>query len=536
MERLEMIFEGHHLKLGQPQEMNDGFTFYFVVRGVGRSWPFSLSRDALSDLPAMQQYQKSAAALAAGLEMRFKNVSPTLFLSGTPRLLNIEVEWPLQPYLQRAGSCLGVRVQDFYSKEVAHVLLLVTHLQSRFELKEDPFRIHSALVNSVRCGADQGQIAFYPSEDVHPNNLQEIKLDFAAHMPGDLSADQYLREKVFWLGYRADNKDRLVWIADPWDAEYLNTSVAELRQSAEALEAYDYLQLGDDRTFARVGVRLLREKVPLSPSSARSGSTSRGIFKTAFSTYTAGRVLGEGGTGRVYEALDGDGAKWALKCLKPENVTESRCKRFKNEMAFCKENKHPNIIKVDDWGLTEVAGQEVPFYIMPLYPKTLRHLMRDGIDSNVILALFRQILDGIEAAHKQGVWHRDLKPENLLYDPDSRRVVIADFGIAHFAEHLLQTTIQTGPQERLANFQYAAPEQRTRSKVDHRADIYALGLILNEMFTGQLLQGTGHKTIGSIAPAYARIDVAVDRMVRQSPAERPQSIAEVRQLLGDLGS
>jgi serine/threonine protein kinase len=204
-------------------------------------------------------------------------------------------------------------------------------------------------------------------------------------------------------------------------------------------------------------------------------------------------------------------------------------------MAFCKGNRHPNIIKVEDWGLTEVAGQEVPFYVMPLYSKTLRHLMGDGIDSNTILALFGQILDGIEAAHEQGVWHRDLKPENLLYDPDSRRVVIADFGIAHFAEPLLQTTIETGPQERLANFQYAAPEQRTRSKVDHRADIYALGLILNEMFTGRLLQGTGHKTIGSIAPSHARLDFAVDRMVRQSPAERPQSIAGVRQLLRDLG-
>jgi serine/threonine protein kinase len=162
--------------------------------------------------------------------------------------------------------------------------------------------------------------------------------------------------------------------------------------------------------------------------------------------------------------------------------------------------------------------------------------MRDGMDSNMKLALFNQILDGLEAAHEQGVWHRDLKPENLLYDPDSRRVVIADFGIAHFAEHLLQTTIQTGPQERLANFQYAAPEQRTRSKVDHRADIYALGLILNEMFTGQLLQGTGCKTVGSVAPLYANIDAVVDRMVRQSPAERPQSISAVRQLLGNLES
>jgi hypothetical protein len=83
----------------------------------------------------------------------------------------------------------------------------------------------------------------------------------------------------------------------------------------------------------------------------------------------------------------------------------------------------------------------------------------------------------------------------------------------------------------LANFQYAAPEQRVLGTTDHRADIYALGLILNEMFTNQLLQGSGHKQIGDVAPEYAYLDALVDRMVRQSPAERPASIAKIRAAL-----
>lgn len=539
IERLRMIFEGNQLKLDHPREMNNGFSFYFVVRWVGKSWDFSLSRDVLDDLPTMPQYQKSATAFADALRSRFKNVSPALFLSGTSRSLNIEVEWPLQPYPQRAASYLSVTVRDLNSKAFAHSVVVVTHEQSMFELKEDPFRIHAALVNSVRREVDEGKIIFYSSESAHPNTLQEIKLDFAAHPPTDISPAEYLRAKVFWLGFRAGNKNTLVWIADPWDADYLGTSVAELVQEAEILEAHGYLRLDESREFAHADNGLLRQMAPLEPRSqagAQSASTGLGIFKTTFATYTTEGLLGEGGTGKVYEVSDEDGRKWAIKCLKPECVTATRSKRFKNEIAFCAKNEHLNIIKVEDWGLKEVADREVPFYVMPIYQKTLRGLMRDGIDHGEILALFDQLLDGIEAAHKQGVWHRDLKPENLLFDPDSQRVLIADFGIAHFAEPLLQTTIQTGPQERLANFQYAAPEQRTRSSVDQRADIYALGLILNELFTGQLLQGTGHKTIGSVAPSCAHLDDVVDRMVRQSPAERPSSIAEIRRLMGRLSS
>lgn len=77
------------------------------------------------------------------------------------------------------------------------------------------------------------------------------------------------------------------------------------------------------------------------------------------------------------------------------------------------------------------------------------------------------------------MWHRDLKPENILHDPIENRLVVSDFGIAHFTAELMHTLVETKLAERLANFHYAAPEQRRPGGlVDHRADIYALGLIL----------------------------------------------------------
>jgi len=90
---------------------------------------------------------------------------------------------------------------------------------------------------------------------------------------------------------------------------------------------------------------------------------------------------------------------------------------------------------------------------------------------------------------------------------------------------------------RLANFQYAAPEQRLRgADVDHRADIYSLGLILNELFTGTIPLGTGYKTVESIAPELPYIDEVVASMIRQSPQDRPQSIDAIKRELAARGT
>lgn len=253
------------------------------------------------------------------------------------------------------------------------------------------------------------------------------------------------------------------------------------------------------------------------------------IFETTFARYSSTEIIGEGGAGRIYRAVDDAGNEYAIKLLNGERATGEKAKRFKNEILFGSRNQHPHIIAITDHGVLTDGKKLSPFYVMPLYPSSLKTLMTRGIPQEKVLAYFGQLLDGVEAAHLKHVIHRDLKPENVLYDEQQDRLLIADFGIAHFEEEALYTSVETQPNARLANFQYAAPEQRSRgATIDHRADIYALGLLLNEMFTGQVPHGTEYKTIESVAPDHAYLDEIVSRMLRQSAAERPASIEVVK--------
>lgn len=252
-------------------------------------------------------------------------------------------------------------------------------------------------------------------------------------------------------------------------------------------------------------------------------------FETTFSVYTATDILGEGGSGRVYAAQASDGTAVAVKLLSEERASRDKRSRFKNEIGFLARNRHSNIVAVTDHGLLSSKNASGPFYVMARYDGSLRELIAEGIPPEQVLPLFSQLLDGVEAAHLQGVVHRDLKPENVLLDRKASRLAVADFGVARFTEDLLVTNVETAPAQRLANFQYAAPEQRVPGKpITSAADLYALGLMLNEMFTGVVPHGTGYKTIASAAPKFAYLDQAVADLMRQNPVDRPPSIAHLK--------
>jgi len=250
--------------------------------------------------------------------------------------------------------------------------------------------------------------------------------------------------------------------------------------------------------------------------------------QTAFASYTVDTAIGQGGAGTVYRVVDDAGASFALKCLDSSKASRDKTKRFKNEILFGQTSQHPNLLSVLDYGLADDGS---PFYVMPLFGESLRRLISEGIAKDRALQLFSQLLDGVEAAHLMGVVHRDLKPENILYDRSSGRLVIADFGIARFSEDEIFTIVETSPDQRLANFQYSAPEQRTKgASVGQPADVYALGLILNELFTREVPHGTSFKPISAVASEFSYLDGIVDQMLRQKADDRP-TIQRIKEAL-----
>jgi hypothetical protein len=259
IERLAMIFEGAHvLKLSTPEPVPGRFAFIFVARAYGKEWRFSLSREALSDLPSMQDYQQGAARFARGLENRFRNKSPGFFcISKVPLLLDIE--WPLEALANRAASYVRVGVSDARDGRFAYCYVVITHQQSMFDLKPDPFLVQQCVVNSIRNAVDSGLLTFYPKQ-AHPIELQEVKLNTRPSRTGTAQIiDEFLRWKVVWLAFKAGDSTSITWIADPWDADYLGTSVKSLREGAEILDARSELKLDEAKEFASIGRELLAQ-------------------------------------------------------------------------------------------------------------------------------------------------------------------------------------------------------------------------------------------------------------------------------------
>jgi serine/threonine protein kinase len=220
-------------------------------------------------------------------------------------------------------------------------------------------------------------------------------------------------------------------------------------------------------------------------------------FETTFGIYEASEIIGEGGAGRVFGGIGPDQSSVAVKVLSKDKTSADKRRRFKNEITFLTRNSHKNIVTVVDHGISLTGEIVGPFYVMKRYDGSLRDLI-GKIPPEKVLSFFSQILDGIEAAHFKNVIHRDLKPENILFDKSANALAIADFGIARFTEDLLETLVETSPTQRLANFLYAAPEQRIPGrKVTASADVYALGLMLNEMVTNNVPHGTEYQLIGS---------------------------------------
>jgi predicted Ser/Thr protein kinase len=187
-------------------------------------------------------------------------------------------------------------------------------------------------------------------------------------------------------------------------------------------------------------------------------------------------LLGRGGMGEVYRADDLSlGQPVALKFLPEANTDEYTLERFRNEVRIARRISHPNVCRVYDIGQTEdrvflsmeyVDGEDLS--------SLLRRIGR--LPSDKALEIARKICAGLAAAHDKGVLHRDLKPANIMLDGRGE-VLVMDFGLAGIAHEI--EDVRSGTPA------YMAPEQLAGKEVTVRSDIYSLGLVLYELFTGK---------------------------------------------------
>jgi len=194
--------------------------------------------------------------------------------------------------------------------------------------------------------------------------------------------------------------------------------------------------------------------------------------------------IGEGGMGAVYKAHDKElNRTVALKLIRPGLMTDAGVlQRFKQELLLASKISHKNILRIHDLG--EVAG--LKFISMAFIEGSdLHHILKEQgrLPVDRTLKFARQLLDALDAAHAEGVVHRDLKPQNILVDR-SEQIYVSDFGLAKSLH--ASTAGMTRAGEYLGTPRYMAPEQVEGKPVDHRTDLYAVGLILYEMLTGDV--------------------------------------------------
>ena len=276
---------------------------------------------------------------------------------------------------------------------------------------------------------------------------------------------------------------------------------------------------------------------PPSPAAARALSAG-----ATLGPYEIMELLGAGGMGEVYRARDPRlGREVAIKVIRAGEPTSETLRRFDQEARAAGALNHPNLLAVYDVGVQDGA----PFVVTELLEgETLRERLRRGrLPVDEALALLRQALAGVGAAHQKGIVHRDLKPENLFVTADGR-VKILDFGLAKRLEPALAGEESlTGVGTVLGTVGYTAPEQLCGHPALPASDLVALGAVLYEMVSGRKAFAgvTALETIGlvlsaeprplAVAGAPAGLPRVVQRCLAKRPAER---YASVRELLADL--
>jgi eukaryotic-like serine/threonine-protein kinase len=266
--------------------------------------------------------------------------------------------------------------------------------------------------------------------------------------------------------------------------------------------------------------------------------------------YKLGSRLGRGGMGAVYEATDTNtGATVAVKLLAAHLAEDSGLrKRFTSEIETLKGLRHPGIVQLLAFG----EEDDQPYFAMELVRgKSLEQLLRTGrrFTCRETVAVALAVTRALKVAHDHGVIHRDLKPANLLVpgtaaDFQLAGVKLADFGIAR----LFGATGHTAHGHIVGTAEYMAPEQASGKPLDHRADLYALGLVMFAMLAGRppfqgkqvtdVIESQRREQpprisalVADVAPA---LDQLIDKLLSKDPAARPANALALGRLLSAI--
>jgi eukaryotic-like serine/threonine-protein kinase len=263
--------------------------------------------------------------------------------------------------------------------------------------------------------------------------------------------------------------------------------------------------------------------------------------------YDLVRVLGKGAMGIVYEGRDPNlDRRVAIKTVKVENLSEEAAAeyeaRFRTEARSAARLQHPNIVSVYD---SDRDG-DIAFLVMEyIQGDDLKHHLDKGIRYSLeqSLKMIRDLLSALDYAHKQGIVHRDIKPANLLIEPGGR-VKLTDFGVARIQDSGEATRTQGSM---VGTLKYMSPEQVQGQKIDSRADLFSVGVVLYQLLTDKRpFDGDNdfsiiHQIIGHTpAPPSsfnARLPPAIDAVVARALAkDREQRFATARDFAGALQS
>jgi len=239
--------------------------------------------------------------------------------------------------------------------------------------------------------------------------------------------------------------------------------------------------------------------------------------------------LGQGGMGTVYQVRERiNDRPAALKLLRTERLTDDFVERFQIEAEALSQLDHPNIVAFHDHGQREGT----PFILMEYV---------DGIDLATMIAqapvppiesfrIVSTLCEALHHAHEKGIIHRDIKPGNVLIDQDGS-VKITDFGLARLLDPGTLGTLLTSKEAVLGTPIYMAPEQRKGLSPDSRADIYATGVVLYELLTGELPTGAYESPSTQVAVSH-KVDDVLKRAMALEPNKRYPTADALREDLG----